>query len=62
MKGGIPMDCMKDFAVDEKLAYSFDLLKSYNFVEMMMANRPNNKDYCPTKDVMTFINDEMFTH
>jgi hypothetical protein len=29
---------------------------------MIMANRPNNKDYCPTKEVMTFINDEMFTH
>jgi hypothetical protein len=62
MKGGIHMDCLIDFAVDENFAYSFELLKSFNYVEMMMANRPNNKDYCPTKEVMTFINDEMFTH
>ena len=62
MKGGIHMDSLIDFAVDENFAYSFDLLKSFNYVEMMMANRPNNKDYCPTKDVMTFINEEMFTH
>ena len=62
MRGGISMACLNDFAVDENYAYSFELLKSFNYVEMMMANRPNNKDYCPTKDVMTFINDEMFIH
>ena len=56
------MDCMRDFAIDENFAYSFDFLKSFNYKELMMKNRPKNKDNCPTKEVMTFINDEMFTN
>ena len=62
MKGGIPMDCMRDFVVDENLSYSFDYLKSYNYSEMIKSNKPKIKGYCPTKEVMEFIKDEIFTH
>ena len=63
MKGGIPIDGMKrDFVVDENFSYSFHFLKSYNYSEMVKSNKPKNKGYCPTKEVMEFIKDEIFTH
>jgi hypothetical protein len=37
-KGGIPMDCMRDFVVDDNLAYSFDKLASFDYVEMKLSN------------------------
>ena len=38
-KGGIPIECMRDFAVDEDSVYSFEKLKSFNYLEA--------QDYCP---------------
>ena len=32
-KGGIPIECMRDFAVDEDYVYSFEKLKSFNYLE-----------------------------
>jgi hypothetical protein len=32
MRGGIPMDCMRDFAVDDNFSYSFELLESFDYI------------------------------
>ena len=60
MKGGIPMECMKDFVVDDNCAYSFEKLESFDYVEMM--SKSTAKDYCPAVDVLAYINDQMLTH
>jgi hypothetical protein len=37
-KGGIPIECMRDFVVDDNFAYSFDKLASFDYVEMKLSN------------------------
>ena len=32
-KGGIPIECMRDFAVDEDSVYSFEKLRSFNYLD-----------------------------
>ena len=58
-KGGIPMDCMQDFAVDDHCAYSFTKLASFNYLEMM--RKSSDKDYCPADEVLAYIHDQMLT-
>ena len=59
MKGGIPMDCMTDFAVDDNCAYSIDMLESFDYFQMQETNS-EVKGYCPGKEVLHFIKDLMF--
>ena len=54
MKGGLPMECMRDFAVDDDFVYSFDILQSFDYFPMMESNS-EVKDYCPGKEVLFFI-------
>ena len=69
MRGGIQIECMRDFVVDENLAYSFDKLRSFNYLEMMRefkaqnpdAARTHKKRYCPADDVLAFVKDQMLT-
>ena len=58
MKGGIPMDCMTDFAVDDNCAYSFDMLESFDYFQMQETNS-EVKGYCPGNEVLHFIKDLM---
>ena len=37
-KGGIPIECMRDFVVDDHLAYSYIKLASFDYVEMKLSN------------------------
>ena len=58
MKGGLPMECMKDFAVDDDSVYSFDKLASFDYFPMMESNSAV-KDYCPGKEVLRFVKEMM---
>jgi len=60
MKGGIPMECMTNFAVDDNFAYSFDFLRGFDYFEMMDVNS-EVKGYCPGKEVLLYIKDIMLT-
>ena len=57
-KGGIPIECMRDFAVDDTHAYSLDLMQSFDYFQMQETNS-EVKDYCPGKEVLLFIKDLM---
>ena len=57
-KGGIPIECMRDFAVDDNNAYSFELMESFDYRQMQETNS-EVKDYCPGKEVLLFIKDLM---
>ena len=57
-KGGIPIECMRDFAVDDTHAYSLELMQSFDYFQMQETNS-EVKDYCPGKDVLLFIKDLM---
>jgi len=58
MKRGLPMECMRDFAVDDNYAYSFDQLASFDYFPMMESNS-EVKDYCPGKEVLRNIKEMM---
>ena len=58
MKGGVPFEAIRDFAVDEDSAYSFDLLTSFDYFPMMEINSAV-KEYCPGKEVLRFVKEMM---
>ena len=43
-KGGIPIEYMRDFLVDEDSVYSFEKLRSFDYVEM--KSKSTAPDYC----------------
>ena len=59
MKGGIPMECMEDFAVDDHSAYSFVKLASFDYMEML--SNSHGEKCCPAKEVLAYIHDQMLT-
>jgi len=56
MKGGIPIECLKDFVVDDNLAYSFVKVGSFDYHKMSISKAPG---FCPAQEVLKFIHELM---
>jgi hypothetical protein len=55
MKGGIPMECIRDFSVDENFAYFFEKLACFDYLKMISCSKFS--DICPAQQLMAFMHD-----
>ena len=54
-RGGIPMECMRDFAVDDHKVYTFDKLATFNYHQLTKAPEK------VAQDALDFIEDQILT-
>ena len=49
MRGGITIGCMRDFADNDNFSYTFDHLKSFDFLNILESNSKVNEN-CTAKE------------